>query len=143
MGDDCIRGYLHLINDLRIPPHRICVMGDSAGGSLVLQVLEGIHQKTSGNAENVQQNPLQPFCAVLLSPWTDMTRSTNVCSTFVQNRKRDIFRPEAVMRLANMVADCCPSGSLADPRISPLHYSEEELKAFMPPCLVLCGEREL
>jgi acetyl esterase/lipase len=60
--EDALRCYLWLL-DQGTSPQEITLAGDSSGGGLVLSALVGLTQ---------QELPL-PGCAILLSPWIDLT----------------------------------------------------------------------
>ena len=59
---DAVVTYLRLIEDLKIPPENILVVGDSAGGGLTLSML--LYLRDNGY-------PL-PSGAILMSPWVDL-----------------------------------------------------------------------
>ncbi len=59
--DDALAAYSYLVNDQGLDPKRICFMGDSAGGNLVLATLLAL--RDAGQ-------PL-PACGICLSPWVD------------------------------------------------------------------------
>ncbi|KAI1260503.1 alpha/beta hydrolase fold-3 domain-containing protein [Xylariaceae sp. FL1019] len=60
---DAVSSYLYLLNDLNIPADQIVMIGDSAGGNLILALLRYIHD--FGTETDIPN----PKCAVLLSPW--------------------------------------------------------------------------
>lgn len=62
--DDCLAAYVGLLNR-GIPPDRIALGGDSAGGGLVLKLLMRLRERGL---------PM-PACGVLISPFTDMSCS--------------------------------------------------------------------
>ncbi|RPD64579.1 alpha/beta-hydrolase [Lentinus tigrinus ALCF2SS1-7] len=61
---EALSAYRHLVHDMKIPPKRVIVIGDSAGGHLVLALqrylLESNHLAPPGGL-------------VLLSPWVDLS----------------------------------------------------------------------
>ncbi|KAI0141882.1 alpha/beta hydrolase fold-3 domain-containing protein [Xylariaceae sp. FL1272] len=61
---DTLTGYLFLLTTLRIPAHQIVLVGDSAGGNLVITLLRYIQEYGS------ELNLPPPKCCVLFSPWT-------------------------------------------------------------------------
>lgn len=80
---DALAAYRYLIEDVRLAPHNIFLIGDSAGGNLALALTR--YLKTTGVF-------LLPGGLILLSPWTDLgeshmgpsaTRSTNIHSDFL------------------------------------------------------------
>lgn len=62
--DDCLAAYVGLLNH-GVPPSRIALGGDSAGGGLVLKLLMRLRDRGL---------PM-PSCGVLISPFTDMSCS--------------------------------------------------------------------
>jgi len=66
---DAITCYTHLVDKLRVPPSRIIISGDSAGGNLALALLRYIseHGKSTGLGF--------PGCVWLWSPWVDVHAS--------------------------------------------------------------------
>lgn len=62
--DDCLAAYIGLLNR-GVPPSRIALGGDSAGGGLVLKLLMRLRDRGL---------PM-PCCGVLISPFTDMSCS--------------------------------------------------------------------
>ncbi|KAJ5725990.1 Alpha/Beta hydrolase protein [Penicillium malachiteum] len=62
---DGITAYVYALEVLKIPASRIAFAGDSAGGNLVLALLRYIKE----------ENPALPLprCAVLVSPWVDLS----------------------------------------------------------------------
>ncbi|KAI0157248.1 alpha/beta hydrolase fold-3 domain-containing protein [Xylariaceae sp. FL1272] len=60
---DAVSSYLYLLNDLKISPDQTVMIGDSAGGNLILALLRYIHH--FGTETGIPN----PKGAVLLSPW--------------------------------------------------------------------------
>lgn len=73
---DAITAYVYALETLKIPPSQIVLSGESAGGNLILAMLRYII------TEN-QRIPL-PRCALLWSPWVDMTQKA--LTNIVKNR---------------------------------------------------------
>ena len=73
--EDSVDGYRFLL-DSGFDPRRIAVAGDSAGAGLAVALL--VRLKELGLQ--------QPACALLLSPWADMTASAD---SYHRNAKRD------------------------------------------------------
>lgn len=69
---DAVSAYLRLIEDLQVPPKNIILAGDSAGAGLATAMLLYLRD---------EQYPL-PNCAVLMSPWVDLTMS---CASWDSN----------------------------------------------------------
>jgi len=68
---DAVQSYLRLIQDLKIPPEIIILMGDSAGGGLTLATI--MYLRDHGF-------PL-PCGAIVMSPWVDLTMSCDSWET--------------------------------------------------------------
>lgn len=68
---DAVQAYLRLIQDLKIPPEIIILMGDSAGGGLTLATI--MYLRDHGF-------PL-PCGAIVMSPWVDLTMSCDSWET--------------------------------------------------------------
>ena len=62
--DDCLMVYKDLVSN-GINSKNISLVGDSAGGGLVMALLQTLHKENSD----------MPSSAVLISPWTDLTLS--------------------------------------------------------------------
>ncbi|CAJ2508418.1 Uu.00g134440.m01.CDS01 [Anthostomella pinea] len=60
---DAVTAYLFLVNQMRIPGHRIVILGDSAGGNLTIALLRYIQDFGAGLGVP------NPGYAVLFSPW--------------------------------------------------------------------------
>jgi monoterpene epsilon-lactone hydrolase len=73
--DDAVRGYRYLL-DAGFKPTQAAVAGDSAGAGLAVALL--VRLKELGLP--------QPACALLLSPWVDMTVTAD---SYSRNAKRD------------------------------------------------------
>jgi len=73
--EDAVSGYTFLL-DSGFEPHRIAVAGDSAGAGLAVALL--VRLKELGMD--------QPACALLFSPWVDMTVSAE---SYSRNAQRD------------------------------------------------------
>jgi acetyl esterase/lipase len=105
-------------------PHRLAVAGDSAGGNLVLVLLQRIR------AEGLPM----PASATCLSPWADLTGS----GTSVRlNARRDPMLP--ARRLREAAELYAPERDHRDPLISPLFA---EFTGF-PPLSVYAGSTEI
>lgn len=73
--EDAVSGYSFLL-DSGFKPHQIAVAGDSAGAGLAVALL--VRMKELGMR--------QPACALLFSPWVDMTVTAD---SYSRNAKRD------------------------------------------------------
>ena len=107
-----------------VPPSDIALVGDSAGGNLVLRL--AVQLRESGEAA--------PACIAVFSPWTDLT----VQSPSVQaNAQRcAMFHPENMHDLA---AAALGSGQPDNPLVSPVYADLHDL----PPVLLHVGSTEL
>jgi acetyl esterase/lipase len=107
-----------------VSPHDIGMVGDSAGGGLVVSTLGSL----------ADEGLPQPAAAVLFSPWTDLTLSGESMTTKVGIDPA--FVPEKVkVRVAEYVGDANP----ADPGISPVFADLRGL----PPLLIQAGSYEI
>lgn len=121
--DDAERAY-HWLLGSAIPPSHLVVAGDSAGGGLAMALLLRLRDR---------QVPL-PACAVLLSPWTDLTGSG--ASILENDGKCAMFHPENIPAFAA----CYASPAVwQDPGVSPLYGRLEGL----PPIHIQAGADEL
>jgi acetyl esterase/lipase len=120
---DVISAYEWLLED-GIPPERIAIVGDSAGGGLVFSLL--LWLRDHGLA--------LPACAVCLSPWVDLTLSGE---TWRINEKKDVMLQFWNIRKG---AEMYLNGTdPRDPLASPLFA---ELGG-LPPLLIQVGTREM
>ena len=124
--DDCERAYRGLLA-MGYPAHRIALAGESAGGNLVLGLLQRIRKAGL---------PM-PTCAVPISPVTEMVRGYAPPSR-IRNAGRDPMFPSGplaqVLRL--YVGD---EADGTDPELSPLYA---DYTGF-PPLYFLVGESEV
>ena len=107
-----------------IKPSRLAFIGDSAGGGLVLSLLQELKKK---------KLPL-PACAVLLSPWTDLSCSL---PSMQENASKDpMLDPILALDRARSYAG---SLDLRDPAVSPLYGDLSGL----PPLLIHVSSDEI
>lgn len=101
--EDAASGYRFLL-DSGFHPHRIAVAGDSAGAGLAVALL--VRLKALGMP--------QPACALLLSPWTDMTATAD---SYTRNAARDpVLNRETMQFLAAQYLGTLPRDTpLASP----------------------------
>ena len=89
---DALAGYRYLIK-LGFSEENIVLVGDSAGGNLVLALVRYL----LSNKERQQELPKIPGSIVLLSPWTDLTQQFNdnpvPKSSLILNAERDWLVP--------------------------------------------------
>lgn len=123
--DDCERAYRGLLN-LGFAPERIVVVGESAGGNLVLGLLQRIRK---GGLP-------MPACAVPISPVTEMARAHAPPSRGF-NAKTEALIPHALA--ARMTEWYIRGQDASDPEISPLYA---DYSGF-PPLYFIASEREI
>lgn len=121
--DDCESAYRGL---LALGYQRIAVVGDSAGGNLVLGLLQRIRKADL---------PM-PVCAVPLSPVTEMTRGYAPPSRIYNQGRDPMFAGGPFMQLFQHYVG---EADGADPELSPLYA---DYRGF-PPLFFLVGETEL
>ncbi|EUC57357.1 lipase/esterase from carbohydrate esterase family CE10 protein, putative [Rhizoctonia solani AG-3 Rhs1AP] len=128
---DAVHAYRRLTDELHVPPSRILVAGDSAGGGLALALL--MYLRDEGYE--------LPSGAILFSPWVDLTMS---CDSWDSNADVDVVpRPDADDPL-NPVACYLGWGEsmkkyITHPYASPLFGDFKGL----PPLLVQSGDSEV
>jgi acetyl esterase/lipase len=110
--------------DSRADPRSIAIVGESAGGGLAVALLASL--AGAGLA--------QPACAVLFSPWTDLTLGGETMTSMVGIDP--VFTPEKVsVRAADYVGSADPT----DPAISPMFA---DLRG-VSPILIQAGSHEI
>ena len=119
--DDLIAAYTHVL-DSGIPPGKIALAGDSAGGGLTASGLLAIKQRGLPS----------PACAYMISPWTDL--STSLPSMTTQAELDPICTRESLQQLAGLYAS-----DLTDPIASPLYGDWSG----QPPLYIQVGEYEI
>ncbi|MFX1280514.1 MAG: alpha/beta hydrolase [Promethearchaeota archaeon] len=122
--DDAFFVYKWLLEEKSIPAEKIMIMGDSAGGGLTLALLYriGIH------------NLPQPKAAICLSPWTDLTLTSETMKTKLDE--------EVFFNLENMETSArayLQTESPENPEISPIFA---DFNGF-PPIFLQVGTREI
>jgi epsilon-lactone hydrolase len=123
--DDCERAYRGLLA-AGFEPSNIALAGDSAGGNLVLGLLQRIRKAGL---------PM-PSCAVPISPVTEMARGYAPPSR-IRNAGRDPMFPAGP--LLGVLQTYVGNADGADPELSPLYADY----AGFPPLYFLVGETEL
>ncbi len=121
--DDALRAYEALLAAGHAG-HHIAVVGDSAGGNLVLVLLQRIREAGL---------PM-PASAVCLSPWADLTGTSPTLAT---HAARDPMLPGA--RLGEVARAYAPGMPLDHAHVSPVHA---DFSGF-PPLLVHAGTEEV
>jgi len=120
---DAVAAYRGLVES-GVAAERICVAGESAGGGLALATLVALKG---------QGLPL-PSCAVLMSPWADLTLSGSSVTG-----KADVDPALTAQGLRHRAADYAGDADPAESRISPLFADLRGL----PPLLVQAGSHEI
>lgn len=123
--NDCEQTYRTLL-EMGYPPSKILVGGDSAGGTLLLGLLQRIRKAGL---------PM-PACAVPVSPVTELGRVHNPPSRY-RIHKSDPLLPIAAMQ--KMFRDYIGDHDSADPEVSPLYMECEGL----PPLFFLASANEI
>jgi acetyl esterase/lipase len=122
--DDAIRAYEFVLGAHGVPPSRVVVGGDSAGGGLTAALLVAVRERGL---------PL-PAGAVCLSPWVDLT---NTSATFTSRSDSDkMFSKIAADEAARLYLG---EGDRHDPLASPLFADWTG----MPPVHIQVGDTEV
>jgi monoterpene epsilon-lactone hydrolase len=121
--EDALKAYQWLLKGA-VQANQIVIAGDSAGGGLTLSLLLSLREKGL---------PL-PAAAVCLSPWTDLTCSSESWET---NAKMDfMLEKKSTVKAAKLyLGDADPRSPLASPL-----YADP---AGLPPLLILVGSEEV
>lgn len=117
--DDTVRAYRALLDDMRVRPERVVVAGESAGGGLALALLLALKERGLP----------QPAAAIAISPWTDLTCSSESYRT---RNARSAAPLDSWLVFRAHYAGATP---LDHPLVSPLHGD----LAGLPPVLVNAG----
>jgi epsilon-lactone hydrolase len=123
--DDCESAYRALL-DSGIAPQRIVLGGDSAGGNLVLGLLQRIRKAALP----------YPACAVALSPVTDLAGSAGLPSRTEVMKRDPILPTEAIHRMRQLYSDGADN---SDPELSPLYA---DCTGF-PPLYLIASDNEV
>lgn len=122
--DDCLAAYEWLVRSARVDPATFVVVGESAGGGLVLATLLAVRDRA--------ELPL-PAGVVAISPWSDLAGTGEAMTT---NATTDpMLTAEALALWATNYA----GSELTNPLASP-HYGDP---TGFPPLLLLAAEDEL
>lgn len=79
--EQALAGYNYLLGAKNISPSRICIAGDSAGGTIMLSLLlrlarpnvDGrVHRELNGEAKTATAQSNKPGMACLISPWATL-----------------------------------------------------------------------
>jgi acetyl esterase/lipase len=123
--DDCERAYAALLA-LGFAPRDIVLGGESAGGNLVLGLLQRIRRRGWVN----------PACAVTLSPVTELGREFGLPSRLSRRKQDALLNVDAMHHVVRHYAgghDC------TDPEVSPLYA---DCRGF-PPLYLLASDAEI
>ena len=123
--DDCERAYRGLL-DLGYAPERIALGGESAGGNLLLGLLQRIRKAGL---------PM-PACGVPVSPGTEMGRVHAPPSRTLRMRSDPILAMDALARVSELYAGGMDT---SDPELSPLYA---DCTGF-PPLYLLASDAEV
>jgi monoterpene epsilon-lactone hydrolase len=121
--DDAVSAYRWLLAE-GADPRRIAIMGDSAGGGLTFATLLRLRDEAVA----------LPAAAVALSPWTDLTLSSESAQ---RNAQTDPML--SVGQARTFAGWYLNGGDPRHPHASPLHGNPTGL----PPSLILVGEDEI
>ncbi len=122
--DDAFFAYKWLLEEKSIPAEKVIIMGDSAGGGLALALLHRV---------GIQNLP-QPKAAICLSPWTDLTLTSETFKTKVEE---DVFFN--VKNMETSAEAYLQTQSPENPEISPIFA---DFNGF-PPIFLQVGSREM
>ena len=122
--EDSVKSYKWLIENQKIPPNKIVIAGDSAGGGLTLVTLIKLRDDKIS----------LPAAGICLSPWTDLALTGN---SLIRNAKIDPFLKfyDLVFMAELYVGDNDPE----NPYISPLYAELHNL----PSILIHVGTAEI
>lgn len=121
--DDAVKLYRQLLAD-GVPPQKIVVAGDSAGGNLTVAMLLALRHGG---------DPM-PRAAVLLSPWLDLSGTGE--SMVTRKDKDPLFKPEDLPAVVERYCDEC---ELKNPLVSPVYANA----AGLPETLIQVGDDEI
>lgn len=121
--EDALATYAHLLNE-RAQPGAIALVGDSAGGGLVLATAVAARER--GLA--------LPAVLAVISPWVDLACGG---SSYADKAACDPMLPTDVMSLC--ATQYAGGHDVGDPRLSPLHAD----LAGLPPLLIQVGTEEI
>ncbi len=122
--EDALTAYSYLLDSGYAPDH-ILFAGESAGGNLVLAMV----QKLIKTGKEV------PAQLILFSPWTDMTTSAESYETYAD--KDPILTKDYVSEVSRVYIGI--AGEAKDERFSPLNGSFEGF----PPVYIMAGRNEI
>ena len=121
--EDALITYKDLL-EKGISPNEIFIAGDSAGGGLTLALLQKIRSKELA----------MPSCAIVISPWTDLTLSGD--SIHERGHRDPMIKPGPAMQVT--VDAYCGGEDVNNPLISPLFADYND----MPPIQIQVASEE-
>ncbi|KAG6098122.1 hypothetical protein E4U14_007573 [Claviceps sp. LM454 group G7] len=107
-----VLGYRHILQEVR-DASKLCVAGDSAGGTLILSLLRELYNRTNGHQTNGSTMLAVPQLAVLISPWITLVSSIH-CSSKVDYLERDRLWAYGKAYAGSMVHHSAASPGLCD-----------------------------
>ena len=122
--EDCAEAYLYVLS-LGYEPKNIVMLGDSAGGGLMFAFMQYMKQ---------HRYPM-PCCGVALSPWTDLTITSETYNEM--DRADPLLSANVLEKFAD---DYIDDDSPLDPLISPVFGSYDKT---YPPILIQVGDKEV
>ncbi|KAL4952052.1 Alpha/Beta hydrolase protein [Aspergillus filifer] len=99
--DQTMAAYIWLIAELGIAPSKLCLIGESAGGHLILSLLMALYERYLSGPSTALSKPATAF---LISPWVNL----DPCGPDVRARPEDLdsrsttFKP-VLERFANLI----------------------------------------
>ncbi len=122
--EDAVAAYDYL-NVCGYKPENIVILGESAGGGLVLSTMLTLKKL----------NKALPACGVAISPWSDLTETSH---SYISNGDKDpLLSAECLEKLAQAyIGDDSP----LNPLISPAYAEYDES---YPPILIQVGDKEV
>eukprot|EP01061_Rhynchopus_euleeides_P011925 TRINITY_DN21532_c0_g1_i1.p1 TRINITY_DN21532_c0_g1~~TRINITY_DN21532_c0_g1_i1.p1 ORF type:complete len:409 (+),score=166.92 TRINITY_DN21532_c0_g1_i1:116-1228(+) len=107
--DDCLVAYNHLLGQ-GFTPKDIVLCGDSAGGGLVVSLLQRLRDEQQG----------QPLCGVCISPFVDATFSSESCRV---NGSKDLLITSALQSAIKQYLSEAEGNDLKSAPASPIYAS--------------------
>ncbi|KAG6005062.1 hypothetical protein E4U21_000518 [Claviceps maximensis] len=132
-----VLGYRHVLSEVR-NASKVCVAGDSAGGTLMLSLLRELCNRVSGHQVNGSTILAVPRLAILISPWITLVSKLHYPSR-IDYLERDRLWTYGKAYAGSMVHDAAASPGLCEDEhvwqaVSPeggyfVIYGEEETLA--------------
>eukprot|EP00510_Aplanochytrium_minuta_P003510 CAMPEP_0184017242 /NCGR_PEP_ID=MMETSP0954-20121128/7410_1 /TAXON_ID=627963 /ORGANISM="Aplanochytrium sp, Strain PBS07" /LENGTH=316 /DNA_ID=CAMNT_0026298421 /DNA_START=402 /DNA_END=1349 /DNA_ORIENTATION=+ len=134
--EDCLGVYRWLVETIGQDPSSICLAGDSAGGGLVLAVLQAICGGTESQFSFAVDNIPKPAGAVLISPFADVSFSSN---SAIGNLKTDKIIAKKVM---NVIRKYTLKGDINDDNDPRISFLQGMFFESFPPMFICASETE-